>query len=223
MGRCERCGADALNVHGICRNCGWQAPSVEYDDRPSIGETRAADAFPGFPNSGAPYTRGTSLYPGPAPSSDPTQMRQPPSGPGAAGPSSRFCGVCGARIVGNEMYCGQCGAPVNGDPGTVEAPAGMGRYGAAQQWGMDDADAYTEALPGPMTVGGVRTPYGSSDPYGRAYQTSYGSSSYGPGATPAPQQQGGLSRNARITLGAVFLGASVISAIIVITLAVMWF
>jgi hypothetical protein len=80
---------------------------------------------------------------------------------------------------------------------------------------MDDADAYTEALPGPMTIGNSRAPYTSNDPYGRGYPNSNG------GTTPAPQQSG-LSRSARITLGAVFLGASIVSAIVVITLVVMW-
>jgi hypothetical protein len=80
---------------------------------------------------------------------------------------------------------------------------------------MDDADAYTEALPGPMTPGNGGAPYTSNDPYGRGYPASRG------GATPAPQETG-LSRSAKITLGAVFLSASIISAIVVVTLVVMW-
>jgi hypothetical protein len=81
---------------------------------------------------------------------------------------------------------------------------------------MDDADAYTEALPGPPALGSPRTPYGN-DVYGRPHATPYGANL----GTQAPTS--GLSRSARITIGALFLGASVLVAIITITLAVIWF
>lgn len=210
MGRCERCGADALNMSGVCRNCGWQAPMDLYDDHPSIGETRPADVV--APAQGAAYPRGTSTAPVTPPGS-----LAPRSGP-ASGAVSRFCGVCGARITGSEAFCGQCGSPVTAGPGQTGSQPGPTRYqGGAQSWGMDDADAYTEAMPEPLAMAGGRNPY-VNDPYGRQYAQPYGSG----GATRAAAQ-GGLSRTARITIGSLFLGASVLVAIITITLAVVWF
>jgi hypothetical protein len=83
-------------------------------------------------------------------------------------------------------------------------------------WDEGDADAYTEALPEAPTVAAARNPY-LNDPYARSYAPSYGSGS------GSQQGSGGLSRTARITIGALFLGASVLIAIITITLAVLWF
>ncbi|HEX9038447.1 MAG TPA: hypothetical protein VF808_15800 [Ktedonobacterales bacterium] len=213
MDRCERCGANALNVHGVCRNCGWQAPEVAYGESPSLGETRPADtALP--PGQASFYPR-ASGYQGPtsgATAAAPGQRssRSIPTG----GSAPRFCGVCGARITGSEAFCGQCGSPISAAPATSGVPSGPGRYQiGADDWGTEDAEAFTEALPGPPALGAPRTPY-NNDPYGRPY-TPYGAG--------AQQQAPGLSRSAKVTIGALFLGASVLIAIITITLAVIWF
>ncbi len=211
MGRCERCGADALNVHGVCRNCGWQA-SDNYDENPSLGETRPAEtAFqpsqaPANPRSGYQGATGgtTAAVPG---------ARAPRSGQPASD-APRYCGVCGARITGSEVFCGQCGSPIASAPGRPGSQPSPSRYQVGpSDWA--DADAYTEALPEPPTIAASRNPY-TSDPYARPYAPPYRS---GADAQPA----GGLSRSARITIGALFLGASVLVAIITITLAVIWF
>lgn len=81
---------------------------------------------------------------------------------------------------------------------------------------MDDGNAYTEAMPEPPALAAARNPY-ANDPYGRQYAQPYGTSGVKGGA------QGGLSRSARITIGSLFLGASVLIAIITIALAVVWF
>ncbi len=62
----------------------------------------------------------------------------------------------------------------------------------------------------------ARNPY-MNDPYARSYVSPYGS------GAGSPQTAGGLSRSARITIGTLFLGASVLIAIITIILAVIWF
>lgn len=213
VGRCERCGADALNVHGICRNCGWQAP---VDETPSLGETRPAEtAMP--PAQAAMYPRNTGYggASGGATAATPGS-RAPRSGPATSGPP-RYCGVCGARITGSEVFCGQCGSPISSGPGRPGSQPGPGRYQVGPTaWSEEDADAYTEALPEPPSVAAARNPY-MNDPYARSYAPSYGS---GAGSS---QATGGLSRSARITIGALFLGASVLIAIITITLAVIWF
>lgn len=212
MNRCERCGADALDLHGKCRNCGWQAPLDAYDDDlPSLGETRAADtALPPAPGR---YSRAGDYQgaAGGATAAAPA-ARAPRSAP-ASGGAPRYCGVCGARITGSEAFCGQCGSPISSSPGMPGSQPGAGHYQVGPAgWGADDADAYTEALPEPPAMAAARNPY-VNDPYARPYAPAYG------GAQPAA---GGLSRSARITIGALFLGASVLMAIVTITLAFIW-
>lgn len=220
MDRCQRCGADALNVHGVCRNCGWQAPELAYDESPSFGETRPADtALPAGQASYYPRTSGYQSPVGGATAATPnTPYGDARSGPRSApmsGGAPRFCGVCGARMTGAEAFCGQCGAPTTAAPVTPGVSSGPARYqvGPAGGWGADQAEAYTEALPeAPLPARGAYP----NDPFARSYASGYGS---GAGQPPAV----GLSRSAKITIGALFLGASVLIAIITITLAVIWF
>ena len=217
MDKCERCGAEALNVHGVCRNCGWQAPEPAYDESPSFGETRPADtALPAGQASFYPRNSGFQNPVGGATAATQTPYT-PRSGPRSApisGGAPRFCGVCGARITGTEAFCGQCGAPITAAPVTPGVNSGPGRYQVGPAgWGADEAEAYTEALPEAPLAG--RNPY-ANDPYARSYAPPYGS---GPGRQPGQ----GLTRSAKITIGALFLGASVLIAIITITLAVIWF
>ena len=212
MDRCERCGADALNVHGVCRNCGWQRPESDYDDASSLGETRPADTA--LPAGQASFYPRASGYQGPASGATMAApgANAPRSGPNS-GAAPRYCGVCGARITGAETFCGQCGSPITAAPTPPGFSSGPGRYQVGPaNWSAEDAEGYTEALLEPPIA--PRTPYGN-DPYARSYAPTYGG---GPGA-----QGGGLSRSAKITLGALFLGASVLIAIITITLAVIWF
>lgn len=214
MGRCERCGADALNVHGVCRNCGWQAPVDAFDEHPSLGETRPAESV--MPSPQAAYYPRTNGYQGPVSGATAAApgSRSPRSAPSTSG-APRFCGVCGARITGSEAFCGQCGSPIASAPGMPSSQPGPGRYQVGPaSWDEGDANAYTEALPEPPPLA-TRSPYGN-DPYARSYGPSYGG---GAGARP----EGGLSRSARTTIGALCLGASVLIAIITITLAVIWF
>lgn len=139
----------------------------------------------------------------------------PGSGPGSNG-APRYCGVCGARITGTEAFCGQCGSPVASAPGRPGSQPGPGRYQVGPAgWSDEDADAYTEAMLEPPGLAAARNPY-AHDPYARSYAPPYG------GAGSQAGTAGGLSRSARITIGALFLGASVLIAIITITLAVIW-
>lgn len=208
-------------MHGVCRNCGWQAPEPIYDESPSFGETRPADtALPagqasyypprtsGYhdPMSGATAATPNPLYSG--------ARSAPRAAPISSGGAPRFCGVCGARMTGTEAFCGQCGAPTTAAPATPGVNTGPGRYQVGPSgWGSGQAEAYTEALPeAPIPARNVYP----NDPYARSYSPGYGS-----GAGGQPGQ--GLSRSAKITIGALFLGASVLIAIITITLAVIWF
>jgi hypothetical protein len=188
-----------------------------YDDDSSAGETRPADTA--MPSTYAtPYSpRGSGFQ---APTSGMTAATgvsgAPRSGPGSNG-APRYCGVCGARITGTEAFCGQCGSPVASAPGRPGSQPGPGRYQVGPAgWSDEDADAYTEAMPEPPGLAAARNPY-AHDPYARSYAPSYG------GAGGSQAGAGGLSRSGRITVGALFLGASVLIAIITITLAVIWF
>jgi hypothetical protein len=194
-----------------------------YDDDPSLGETRAADiAMQPAPGGGYPRnnnyqgatTGATAATPGTPGTPGTRAPRSAPAGSGAP----RYCGVCGARITGSEAFCGQCGSPVASAPGRPGSQPGPSRYQVGPaNWGEGDADAYTEAmLPEPPSVAAARNPY-VNDPYARSYAPAYGGSA---GSQPPV---GGLSRSSRITIGALFLGASVLIAIITITLAVIWF
>jgi hypothetical protein len=130
--------------------------------------------------------------------------RSGPSGPNAGGAAStsRYCGVCGARILGSETFCGQCGSPV--------APAsGAGRYqvGSANGWDDTDRNSYTEALPETPTMAASRNPYGVADQYGRSYAPQYGTR----GAAEA--QPSGMTRSTRMTIGVICLALSILLAL----------
>lgn len=213
MGTCERCGADAVDARGICRNCGWQAPIEMYDEAPSFGETRAAD--PAMPPGAARYPASASgVDRASTVAAQATRASRPGPQSGAPASTSRYCGVCGARITGSETFCGQCGAPVGSPSGPgVGARAGgqagpTGRYqvGGAAGWDDDDRNAYTEALPETPTMAAARNPY-AADPYARSYAPQYG----GRPASEAPS--GGLTRSTRITLGVIFLAVSILLAL----------
>ena len=184
-----------------------------YDDAPSLGETRAADPALLPPANGR--------YAASAPGVDRASTvaaqatRSPRSGPtsGANAAIGRFCGSCGARIIGTETFCGQCGAPVNPPagpgvrPGSQPGPTGRYHVGGGPGWNEDDRNAYTEALPEPPLMAAARNPYYAGDPYARPYAPPYGSR----GEPAAPE--GGMSHSMRITLGIVFLAASIALAL----------
>lgn len=223
VGTCERCGADAVDSRGICRNCGWQESASLYDDAPSLGETRAADPALSPPVTGR-YPAGASGFDR-APSAATQATRSPRSGPtsgpagdpmsgpnsGANRASSRFCGTCGARITGTETFCGQCGAPVNvgSQPGS-----GAGRYqlGGVSSWD-DDNDAYTEAMPETPTMAASHNPF-AVDSYGRSYPQPYGARGMQAGA-------GAMSRSTRLTWGIVCLAISIVLALGAIAILVL--
>lgn len=127
--------------------------------------------------------------------------------------TGRFCGVCGARIIGTETFCGQCGSPVNAPPSGPGARPGSqpggGRYqvGGVAGWDDDDRNAYTEALPETPTMAAARNPYANNDPYARSYAPQYGSRGV------AAPQQAGMARSTRLTLGIVFLAVSILLAL----------
>jgi hypothetical protein len=189
----------------------------EYDDASLLGETRPADtAMP--PAQAAPFTPRASGFQGQVSGATAATAgsHAPRSGPASNG-APRYCGVCGARIIGTEVFCGQCGSPVASAPGRPGSQPGPSRYQVGPTaWSDDDADAYTEAMPEPPGLAASRNPY-SHDPYARSYAPAYG------GVGGAQSEAGGLTRSTRITIGALFLGASVLIAIITITLAVIWF
>ncbi|HEX8732668.1 MAG TPA: hypothetical protein VF725_11490 [Ktedonobacterales bacterium] len=216
MGTCERCGADAVDGRGLCRNCGWQASASLYDDAPSLGETRAADpallppVAGRYPAGGSGYDRMPSAATQAARSPRSGPMGGPMSGPNS-GPdhaTTRFCGTCGARITGTETFCGQCGAPLNAgsQPGS-----GAGRYalGGVSSW--DDNDAYTEAMPESPTMAASHNPF-AVDSYGRSYPQPYGQR----GA-----QVGGMARSTRLTWGIVCLAISIVLALGAIAILVL--
>lgn len=199
MGTCERCGADAVDGRGVCRNCGWQSPHAYDTGAPSYGETRAADPAVSPPP--------TNRYPANAMEADraaTVAAQATRSGPSGGNPAtSRYCGVCGARIQGSETFCGQCGSPV--------APAsGAGRYqvGSNAGWNDDDRNSYTEALPEAPGLAASRNPYVANDQYARSYPPQYGSR--GGASEPAPT---GMTRSTRMTLGIILLALSVFLAL----------
>lgn len=183
-----------------------------YDDAPSFGETRAADPALSPPPSRYPVSA-SGVDRGSTVSAQATRSSRtgPVSGANQAG--GRFCGVCGARIVGTETFCGQCGSPVQnpsgaGRPGSQPGPTGRYQVGPSAGWDDDDRNAYTEALPETPTMAAARNPY-AADPYARSFPPpQYGSR----GATPEPQT-GGMTRSTRITLGVIFLAVSIVLAL----------
>ncbi len=212
MTTCERCGANAVDALGVCRACGWETAGTgldELDDTPSLGETRAADLPPGvrLPDTGAAYqadaaadrTKALPHFPSTIQTADPST---PPSPTG----TGRFCGACGARIVGSEAFCGQCGTPVGmatgiqhgSSFGMPPAPPSPYQLGSAPAWPSPEGDAPTEAF--------VASPLARYS---------------GPGyASVNTAQAGGPSRGVRIVVGALCLVGSVVSAITAVLLAI---
>jgi hypothetical protein len=182
MTTCDHCGADAVGADGYCRACGWRAdgPAAGVDD--TAAETREADVF-------APV-RPSLLSPAPGPARAATTggraryADQNTIGPGGRsrsddlgqGPSSRYCGTCGARIEAGKQFCGQCGTPVfpaaGVDDGTaLQRAVFPGVRGPADSWSAADQDAPTEEF-GPYSVGGYAPSYGASGYYSQAGTTS---------------------------------------------------
>ncbi|HZC05427.1 MAG TPA: zinc ribbon domain-containing protein [Ktedonobacterales bacterium] len=178
-----------------------------YDDAPSYGETRAADPVAPPPATGR-YPASAPGRPGVDRASTVAAQatraaRSAPNPAGATPATGRFCGACGARIIGTETFCGQCGAPV----GTTSGPGSRYQVGGAAGWDDDDRNAYTEALPETPTMAAARNPY-AADPYARSYAPQYGSR-----GAAEPQPGSGMTRSTRITLGVVFLAVSILLAL----------
>jgi hypothetical protein len=152
------------------------------DETPSLAETREADVP-------APV-RSSLLAPTPGPARAATTggrsryADQSTVGPGGRatgadlgqGPSSRYCGTCGARIEAGKQFCGQCGSPIFPAAGLEEGTALQravfpGVRGPADSWSAADQDAPTEEF-GPYGMGGYAQPYGTSGYYARAGTTS---------------------------------------------------
>ncbi len=225
MNTCERCGADAVDARGICRNCGWQARGngfTDMDGAPSLGETRAADAAP-MGATRQPYRApgsGSGAWSGSAAGNTPA------SGTGAG----RFCGTCGARIEPGQAFCGQCGTPVRGmsggslsaSQGGAPTPSNPSRYqvGNSAGWHPDDGNAPTEEIrdlpPGGYGRSGLRfqsgVPY-QAPPYSRS-GGGYGTS------VDQPVGPADTSRTVRMILGVLCLVGSLISAVAAIVLAI---
>src|SRR5262249_40791747 len=129
------------------------------DDAHSLGETRAAQVESSVAHRRAsraamdPQFERTTQMPPYSPSG---AGGRPGTGTGAPASTSRFCGTCGARIVGNEAFCGQCGAPVGlgsgdygGDYGSDmdRRGSGPGQYGPREDaWATADREAATESF-----------------------------------------------------------------------------
>jgi hypothetical protein len=215
---CERCGADAVDARGRCRNCGWQMPADGYtgrDSSPSLGETRAADV----PAGAAGRASAASPLPGGGYQPSRSVGAALPPVPAKAGPTGRFCGTCGARLEPGRAFCGQCGTPVvaTGVYGGTES--GVSRYQAAadEEWAVEDGDAPTEEIPDlpPPYV----NPYGAAMPRG-PLSGPYGSMGYASGTgAPTLETPSGGSRSVRIVLGMLCLFGSVVSAAAAIILA----
>jgi hypothetical protein len=224
---CERCGADAVDARGMCRNCGWQARQDLYgqdpygaeDDAPSLGETRAADVPPGAYPSASPTAQSPRS---PSQNPYPTEARPTSVIGGGATSGGRFCGTCGARLESGIAFCGQCGTPVaaSGATGLTFGSSGLRQSGQEQYrvggWSDGDGDEATEMMPGagaPAYNGFGRSGVGPGLPYGAA---PYHPAGYGPAR---PSSATSSSRTARFVVGALCLLGSIISASLAIILA----
>jgi hypothetical protein len=246
---CEQCGADTVDAGGRCATCGWQAEPETVLDTPDAAEpvdaeTRAADvpdalasaqpargsaaartnhaSAPGFdrtvdlPRHGGPSQPASP--PSPPRAARPTGSAAPPSTPGA-----RYCGACGARIVGSEAFCGHCGTPLAQMTGAFgpmvgDAQAGGARYrvGAPGPWSgaqPDDlTEAYVPAAHGPYSRGGPSVPLGRG---------AYPANGYPAGGYPANMQPGAASgsRTGRVVAGVLCLAAGLASAAAAVIIA----
>ncbi|HEV2238153.1 MAG TPA: zinc-ribbon domain-containing protein [Ktedonobacterales bacterium] len=213
MTTCEHCGADAVGADGLCRACGWRAGGVaalSVDDMPSLAETREADV---------PTPVRSSLLAPPRPATSGPRSGyadQPTVGPSARatgaelgmGPSSRFCGTCGARIEAGKQFCGQCGSPILPSAGLDDGTAlqrsvyPSGVRGAADSWGAADQDAPTEEF-GQFGLGGYPQQFGASGYYARS------------GVSPAAQRS-----DTRILIGIFCVLGGLLSAAAALILAI---
>lgn len=227
MKTCERCGADAVDARGLCRNCGWQARQSQYgqdpygaeDDAPSLGETRAADVPPGGYPPASPTKQSTMRNA--APNQYPTEARPTSVIGGGATSGGRFCGTCGARLESGIAFCGQCGTPVagSGATGLTFGASGLRQSGQEQYrvggWPDGDGDDATEMMPGagaPAYNGG----FGRSGP-----GMPYGAAPYHPAEYGQVRQasMSSSSRTTRMVVGMLCLLASIVSASLAIILA----
>lgn len=211
MTTCEYCGADAVDQRGVCQNCGRLAAdsgSRLDDDRPSLGETRAADMPPVQPPRTPPAgmssrTAGTPRY-----GSGAAQRTSGPQG------TARFCGTCGARIEPGEAFCGQCGSPVGAGADYTRdmTVSDSSRYGATGSgtWGAGGGDAPTEAYDYPPPP--VVAPYNRGGLAGGPYTPSRF------GASPA--LPAAASRTNRTLFGLLCLLGSLLSAAGAVYLAI---
>jgi hypothetical protein len=159
MTTCDHCGADAVGADGLCRACGWRAggPVAGAEDAPSLAETREADvpapvhaSLLARPHTPArPATTGPrSLY---ADQATVGAVGRPGNADLGMGPSSRFCGTCGARVEAGKQFCGQCGSPIMPTGGfedgtALQRPVFAGLRDPSDSWGAADPDAPTEAF-----------------------------------------------------------------------------
>ena len=217
MATCEHCGADAVDATGTCRSCGWHAGEDTMDlaaETPSLGETRAADAFvpprpPLLIQRGTPPTRVAA----PAAPMSRTTGRVPSVG-------TRYCGTCGAQLEPGEQYCGQCGTPASAASGTElrtslrPTPNAPGRYRdepdpGEEGWNPYDHDAPTEAY-APSVHAGMGQSYPG---YGRSMPGAYA------GGYP-DQARRGPNRELRIVLGILCILGGLVSGAGAIILAI---
>jgi hypothetical protein len=179
MTTCDHCGADAVGADGLCRACGWRAagPVAGMDDSPSLAETREADVPAPVHASllARPHTPARPAATGPRSLYADLETVGPGSRLNNAelgmGPSSRFCGTCGARVEAGKQFCGQCGSPIlpTGalDDGTALQRASFpGLRGPGDSWGAADADAPTEAF-GQFAGSSYPRQFGASGYYGQ--------------------------------------------------------
>ena len=222
MTTCEQCGADTVDEQGVCHTCGWRAsqPSSadlydeveaedDIDESPSLGETRAAEAAdaPSLASAGrfsaAPVVERTTDMP----HNTLATHSEPHPGGGRArtssGATGRFCGTCGARVAGGEMYCGQCGSPVAQLSGTATGRVGMPMTlgnGTLAGWSQAEGDAPTEAFV--VSQRGLSRP-GSSTPFPAG---PYGHTSGVPATATSS------TRTMRVIFGVLCLVGSLVSA-----------
>ena len=173
MTTCGHCGADAVGADGLCRACGWRTGGIAagMEDTPSLAETREADVPAPVRSSllthaprpaRAATTGGRSLYADQSTFSG-GRANNADLGPG---PSSRFCGTCGARVEAGKQFCGQCGSPVFPTASLEEGTALQrsvypGLRGPVDSWSAADQDAPTEEF-GQLGMGGYPQRFGAS-------------------------------------------------------------
>jgi hypothetical protein len=210
---CERCGADAIGVDGVCQECGWRrgmSRTDDYGSSPSLAQTRAADIPPlARPAPNAPRTApGAPFLSQRGPSATSARPFDRLNSTFLGGMStSQFCGSCGARIEPGQQFCGQCGAASSFGVSSPEhgtelqrtrfTPGPSGSMSGA--WSTDEYDAPTEAFSDAFPS--VAPGYSSAGP------RSYG------------DQPRGMSRELRIIFGILCILGGLVSGAAAIILA----